>query len=244
MSRLRILCLHGFTSNGSVHARQVRHLTSSLSNDFDFLFPDGPEVVTLSNQMNPSDPSTKAWSDYVSTNSSGAGHRAWWFARDTDPVTKSLGGFEGLEKSLKSIGDLIQRTGPVHAIWGFSQGACFAGMLVSLLGEKNREHPMRIHFPKEQGTPAAGIFFSGFKARFEQYDSIYAPGIEIPTMHVMGDKDTAVDLTRSEEFASVCRGAKVLKHSGGHDVPKSETDREMILNFLRENLGEKNKQSL
>jgi predicted esterase len=238
------MSLPGDIPNGSVHARQVRHLTSSLSNDFDFLFPDGPEVVALSNQMDPSDPSTKAWSDYVSTMASGAGHRAWWFARDTDPVTKSLGGFEGLEKSLKSIGDLIQRTGPVHSIWGFSQGACFAGMLVSLLGEKNREHPMRIHFPKEQGTPAAGIFFSGFKARFEQYDSFYAPGIEIPTMHVMGDKDAAVNLTRSEELASVCRGAKMLKHSGGHDIPKSETDRETILNFLRENLGKKNKQPL
>ena len=238
------MSLPGDIPNGSVHARQVRHLTSSLSNDFDFLFPDGPEVVPLSNQMDLSEPSTKAWSEYVSANSSGAAHRAWWFARDPDPVTKSQGGFEGLEKSLKAIGDLIQRTGPVHAIWGFSQGACFAGMLVSLLGEKNREHPMRIHFPKEQGTPAAGIFFSGFKARFEQYDSIYAPGIEIPTMHVMGDEDAAVTLTRSEELASVCRGAKVLKHSGGHDVPKSDTDREMILNFLRENLGKKDKQSL
>jgi hypothetical protein len=159
-------------------------------------------------------------------------------------VTKSLGEFKGLEISLKSIGELMYTTGPVHAIWGFSQGACFAGMLVSLLGEKNREHPMRIHFPKEQGTPAAGIFFSGFKPRFERCDSIYAPGIDIPTMHVMGDKDAAVTLMRSEELASVCRRAKVLKHSGGHDVPKSETDREMILNFVRENLGKKNQLSL
>jgi hypothetical protein len=215
-------------------------LTSSLSNEFDFLFPDGPEVVFLSNQMDLSQPSSKAWSEYVSTNSSGAGHRAWWFARDPDLVTKSLGSLEGLEKSLKSIGKLIQRTGPVHAIWGFSQGACFAGMLVSLLGEKNREHPMRTHFPKEQGTPAAGIFFSGFKARFEQYDSIYAPGIEIPTMHVMGDKDTAVSMERSVQLVRVCRDAKVLKHSGGHDIPKSEGDREMIINFLRESIGKKN----
>ncbi|TVY24033.1 putative hydrolase [Lachnellula hyalina] len=244
MSKLRILCLHGFTSNGSVHAHQVRHLTSSLSNDFDFLFPDGPEKVSLSSHMDPSKAAAKAWVDYVSANSSGAGHRAWWFARDPDPVTKSPGGFEGLEKSLKSIGELIQRTGPVHAIWGFSQGACFAGMLVALLGEKNREHPMRVHFPKEQGTPAAGIFFSGFKARFGQYDSIYAPGIEIPTMHVMGKKDTAVSMESSEGLVRVCQGAKVLKHLGGHDVPSSEGDREIIVNFLGEILRRNGKESL
>jgi hypothetical protein len=63
-------------------------------------------------------------------------------------------------------------------------------------------------------------------------------------MHIMGDKDAAVNLTRSEDLASVCRGAKGLKHSGGHDVPKSEADRETILNFLRENLGKKKIQSL
>jgi hypothetical protein len=32
----------------------------------------------------------------------------------------------------------------------------------------------------------------------------------------------------------------VLKHSGGHDIPKSEGDREMIINFLRESIGKKN----
>ena len=194
--------------------------------------------------MDLSNPSTKAWSEYVSAISSGAGHRAWWFARDPDPLTKNPGGFEGLEKSLEYIGELIHKTGPVHGIWGFSQGACFAGMLLALLGEKNRGHPMRRFLPKDQGQPAMGIFFSGFKPRFEQYDAIYSSGIEAPTMHVMGLNDSTVSVERSEFFIGSCRSATVLKHSGGHDIPKSEEDRERILHFLKESLRKTDRQLL
>lgn len=184
--------------------------------------------------MNLSNPSTKAWADYISANSN-AGHRAWWFAHDPNPATNEAGGFEGLERSLGYLGDLIQQTGPVHVIWGFSQGACFAGMLTALLSEKNKDHPLRRYLPNSQGTPNAGIFFSGFKPRFQQYDSIYTPGIETPTMHVMGEQDTAVTIERSESLVEVFRQAKVLKHAGGHDVPKSGKDSESIIQFLREN---------
>lgn len=233
MSKLRVLCLHGFTSNGSIHARQVRHITNALSTEFDFLFPDGPHDVDPSTKMDLSNPSTKAWADYVSSNSS-AGHRAWWFARDPNPSTNDPGGFEGLEKSIRYLGDLLQKTGPVHVIWGFSQGACFAGMLTALLQEKNKDHPLRRYLPISQSTPNAGIIFSGFKPRFQEYDDIFAHGIEVPTLHVIGEQDTAVTPERSESLAEVCRQAKVLKHPGGHDIPEGEAGRDQIVKFLRE----------
>lgn len=244
MSKLRILCLHGFTSNGAVHAHQVRNLTAALSNEFEFLFPDGPHVVPLSSQMDMSSPATKAWSDYVSKNSSGIGHRAWWVARDPDPATKSSGGFEGLEQSLDFIGELIRKTGPVHAIWGFSQGGCFAGMLVSLLEDKNKANKFRKHLPEEQRTPRAGIIFSGFQARFGEYASIYNSGIDVPTMHVIGENDLAVSKDRSEALALLCRGSKVLIHPGGHDIPKLKSDQDKVIQFLRDNLSEKGRQLL
>jgi hypothetical protein len=244
MSKLRILCLHGFSSNGSVHAHQVRNLTGPLSTEYEFLFPDGPHKVSLGTQMDLSKPSTQAWADFVSANSPGTGHRAWWYARDPDPETQKPGTFEGLEESLTFIGELIRKTGPVHGIWGFSQGACFAGMLTALLGKGNRGHEFRHFLPKEQGTPMAGIFFSGFRARFVQYRNLYEPSIEIPTMHVMGEADLAVSVKRSVEFAGICEGATILRHAGGHDIPKKKEDQEMILRFLRENLRVRDRQSL
>lgn len=156
-------------------------------------FRTGPHII---DQLDTSTSVNKAWSDYVAANSSGVGHRAWWVARDPNPATQNPGGFEGLEESLKFIGDLLRKTGPVHGIWGFSQGACFAGMLVALLGENSKHHLYRPLLPQNQGPPAAGIFFSGFKSRFQQYDEIYARGITGPTMHVMGEKDAAVSVMR------------------------------------------------
>jgi predicted esterase len=242
MSKVRVLCLHGFTSNGSVHAHQVRSITNELSADFDFLFPDGPHEVDMSKQTNPEDPATKLWSDYVSANST-SGHRAWWFARDADPVSNQPSGFHGLERSLDHMGDLIRRTGPVHAIWGFSQGACFAGMLISLLSDQLKDHPLRKHLPAHQGMPSAAVFYSGFRARFPQYDSVYVPGIDIPTLHISGEQDDVVSAERSDALLRVCRDASVLRHAGGHEIPTLEEDQAVIVRFLRDNARSRNNDS-
>lgn len=61
----------------------------------------------------------------------------------------------------------------------------------------------------------AGVFFSGFKPRFPQYESVYEYGIEVPTLHVMGINDPVVTIERAETLKSVCRDAKVMKHPGG-----------------------------
>ncbi|KAK0113845.1 hypothetical protein ONS95_014092 [Cadophora gregata] len=235
MSKLRILCLHGFTSNGSIHAHQVRKITQALSADYDFLFPDSPHEVEVTEKMKLEDPMTRSWSEFVAQNSN-SGHRAWWFAKDPNPAKKQPGSFQGLEQSLDYIGDLLQKTGPVHAIWGFSQGACFAGMLMALLSNQQRDNPLRSRLPSSQAVPSAGIFISGFKARFPQYDSAYASGIDPPTLHIIGSRDTSVTPERSETLLKVCKQPTILRHEGGHDLPSSEKDQKTIVEFLCENV--------
>lgn len=232
MSKLRILCLHGFTSNGSIHAHQVRGLTKSLSADFDFIFPDGPHEVPISEKMKQESPSMRAWANYVSENST-SGHRAWWVARDPDPSKNDPGGLDGLEHSVDYLSDVIQQSGPVHAIWGFSQGSCFAGLLMALLSLSQTDHPLRKRLPSTQGMLSAGIFFSGFKSKIAQHQSAYESGIEAPTLHVIGEKDTAVRPERSEALARVCKDATILKHGGAHEIPHAEEHLECILRFLR-----------
>ncbi|KAK2626299.1 hypothetical protein QTJ16_004561 [Diplocarpon rosae] len=235
MSKLRVLCLHGFTSNGSVHAHQVRRITKVLSADFEFLFPDGPHAVEITEAMKQKNPTTRAWSEYVAENSK-SGHRAWWIARDPDVSKNDPGSFDGLERSLDFLGDLIQKTGPVDAIWGFSQGGCFAGMLMALLSNQQTNHPLRGRLPSSQQTPSAGIFFAGFKPRLTQYDSAYSAGIRMPTLHIIGSQDTIVSTERSETLVGLCEGASLLKHGGGHDIPSSQHDQETVIRFMRENV--------
>ncbi|KAL5323215.1 hypothetical protein ACEPPN_007748 [Leptodophora sp. 'Broadleaf-Isolate-01'] len=235
MSKLRILCLHGFTSNGSVHAHQVRGITKALSAEFEFLFPDGPHVTEITDKMKLESPPMRSWSDYVAQNST-SGHRAWWFAKDSDPAKNEQGTFQGLEQSLDFLGDVIQKTGPVHAIWGFSQGAGFAGMLMALLSNQQMDDPLRTRLPRNQPVPSAGIFIAGFKSRFPQYESAYASGIEVPTLHIIGSQDTAVTPERSEVLVKICKNPTLLRHGGGHDVPTSEEEQQIIIAFLRQNV--------
>jgi predicted esterase len=226
-----------------MYALQIRSLTNALSKDFDFLFPDGPHQVDMSQQGVSQNPASKAWSEYVSANST-SGHRAWWFARDSGPTSPGHGNYDGLERSLDYLGDYIQKEAPVHAIWGFSQGACFAGLLTALLSNPLKDHPLRKRLPASQGSPSAGIFISGFRARFPQYDSIYASGIDAPTLHVIGEKDDAVSPTKSEALMKMCRDPSVLRHAGGHEIPSSEEHQSTIIRFLRENFHARNREPL
>jgi hypothetical protein len=173
-----------------------------------------------------------------------SGHCGWWFAKEANPTTGDPGGFKGLEKSLEYIGNIMEKSGPIHAIWGFSQGGCFAGFLTALLHDKQRDHPLRKYLPEKQGMPRAGLFFSAFKPRFPQYDSVYEYGIEVPTLHIMGEKDMIVTVERSETLKSVCSDARSLKHSGGHDIPDSEEDISEIVKFLGRALDLKSRETL
>ena len=233
-SKIRILCLHGFTSNGQVHAHQLRRITKALP-ECDFIFPDGPHQVDIASQMDMTTPANEAWSEMVNAIST-SGHRAWWFAREGNRANKETGGFHGLEQSLDFIGKYIQENGPVHSIWGFSQGACFAGMLSALLQDKLSNHPLRKHLPSQLLAPKTSVIFSGFRARFPQYDGIYEPQIDIPILHVMGEKDSIVRGERSDQLVEVCPNSEILKHAGGHDIPKSDQDQKQIAEFLRRHL--------
>lgn len=132
----------------------------------------------------------------------------------------------------------------MHAIWGFSQGACFAGILMSLLSEKSKNHELRTRLPEKQGMPMAGVIFSGFRARFAQYDSVYEHGIEVPTLHVIGEKDVVVAVERSERLMGACKEPRVLRHKGGHDIPSSEEDQDVIVEFLLDSIRQRKGQSL
>ncbi|CAK4031164.1 Hypothetical predicted protein [Lecanosticta acicola] len=233
-SRLRVLCLHGFTSNGQVHAHQLRRITKALP-EYDFLFPDGPHVVDISSQMDMTSTANQQWSEMVHALST-SGHRAWWYAREGNWHNKERGGFHGLEESLDSIGNYIRDNGPIHSIWGFSQGACFAGMLCALLQDKLAGHPLRKHLPSPLDAPKAGIIFSGFRARFSQYDGLYEPGIDMPMLHVVGEKDQLVSSERSEALVRVCSKSEFLKHSAGHEIPKSDEDQARIIDFFKRNV--------
>ncbi|CAF9914301.1 MAG: hypothetical protein GOMPHAMPRED_008125 [Gomphillus americanus] len=230
--RLKVLCLHGFTSNGTVHAHQLRTIVKALP-EYEFVFPDGPHKVNIDSEWDLTKPEVHLWNELVISKST-SGHRAWWYAREGKE--KGAGDFVGLNASLDFIGSLMQKEGPFHAILGFSQGGCFAGILCALLQRRSIAHPLRSHLPEKLPSPLAGIIFSGFKVRFPQYDEVYAEGINIPMIHVMGVEDDDVIVEKSEELASLNTCSEILKHNGGHQIPRKPEDISQITSFFRKHI--------
>lgn len=164
---------------------------------------------------------------------------------DPSSSSPSAGTFRGLEASFEALGAVMRKEGEIHGIWGFSQGACLTGMLLGLLSEQNRNHEFRKRYlPDSQGMPMAGVIFSGFKARFEQYDGLYGDGIEVPTLHVVGEKDFVVSGERSEALMGVCSKKEILRHEGAHDIPGKEEDQGVIVKFLKDNVKQRRIESL
>lgn len=231
MKPQRILCLHGFTSNSQVHAHQMRRLTQRLP-EFEFVFGDGPHSVDIAKEMDLNHPTNRAWADYV-RQTSDLGSRGWWIAYDKKWENPKTGGYYGLEESLQHLNKLLRATGPVHAIWGFSQGACLASMLCALSEDSQADHPLRTYLPSNLLVPQRGVFFSGFRSRLSLYDPLYETGISIPTLHVMSSNDVVVTTKWSEALRKICSNANLLLHDNGHHVPRSEYDCSTIIQFMR-----------
>lgn len=60
--------------------------------------------------------------------------KGWWFNSDdrTFKGTNRNGPAFGFDESLRFVEDAWQTNGPFHGILGFSQGACFVGLICSL----------------------------------------------------------------------------------------------------------------
>lgn len=95
--------------------------------------------------------------------------------------------------------------------------------------------------PEDLKTPRAGIIFSGFKARFPQYDSVYENGVNVPLLHAIGENDPMVSSKRSQDLIQICKDPKVLKHDGGHNIPKSDDDTAIIVQFAQKYIQDEQK---
>ncbi len=123
---------------------------------------------------------------------------------------------------------MIQRTvrdqGPFDGFLGFSQGACFAGLLPSLLDE---------HSPKFV------ILVGGFQSRATAHQDLISsattgPKISVPSLHIIGTADEWVTPDRSKEllFCYDEKTRSVLEHPGGHYIPSDAGSKQRIVDWI------------
>jgi acetyl esterase/lipase len=210
MRKLRILCLHGYHGNGEVLRRQMQSLMAGLESRVELVYLDAPSLS--------------------------AGDYGWWHAvraegaSDGEPsgVGHARMRYEGWERTRAAIVSTFEREGPFDGIFGFSQGAALAGLLVGLRapgGVPTAEQPLVFDF---------AILVSGFASNDPAHAALYARAASyaLPSLHIIGRSDGVVPPPDSRELAARFGEATVLEHPDGHVIASDTSTRTGVVAFL------------
>ncbi|KAL8746516.1 MAG: hypothetical protein Q9184_007736, partial [Pyrenodesmia sp. 2 TL-2023] len=243
--------LPGYTQSGPLFHSKTRALEKAIikalpSYEAHFSYPTGPIKL---------DPADIPGYNYTSD-----GHEepepafGWW--RRKDRVHLAREGeteivYTGLQDGLARIAQTIKDDGPFDGVIGFSQGACAAGMVASLLesGRKgafngsSSQEAERETFPssfmfddtKPQPPLRFAIIYGGFPAPGQRYAAFYEPPLKTPTLHFLGTLDGVVEEARSRALVERCGKAIVAVHPGGHFMPSQRPWLDAAVSFIRDN---------
>ncbi|OCL02090.1 dihydrofolate reductase [Glonium stellatum] len=258
---IKVLMLHGFTQSGTLFHAKTRALEKNLQKAFPagitLHYPTAPIRLSLAD-VPFAVASTEDPASYGVDKDKDKELDVWgWWRRkgDSEPYT-----YEGIERGMDHIAEVLKTEGPFDGVIGFSQGGACAGMLASLL-EPGRREAFEAFYPDggmrypESFEDSTGyitttihpplkfaVSYSGFAARGGKlYRGFYEPKIKTPMLHFLGTLDTVVEEKRSLALVEACEQSdgRVVYHPGGHFLPSSQKAYvSALIGFIREVIAE------
>ena len=211
MSKLRVLCLHGYRQNEAAFRERTGALRKLLKRQVEFTFVSAPHVIP--EPPNLSRPEVEQ-------------ERGWWFSRPEQSYNalEQTDTCIGFEASVSVIRRGFEELGPFDGVLGFSQGAA----LIPLLDAMRRQEPdgpIQFKFV---------ILVAGFKSLVTPHSEYYSTAtvVDVPSFHTIGATDTVIPPHASEELAALCTHPTVYRHDGGHYIPASGKLKAALLDFL------------
>ncbi|KAF5868076.1 putative dihydrofolate reductase protein [Botrytis fragariae] len=229
--KLKILMLHGYTQSGPSFNSKTKALTKLLTRQFPPSHPVYPGGIQL---LYPTAPIPLLPADIPGYTPSDDPFLAptdayGWWKRETGGAR-----YAGIEKGLDTIATTIREAGGIDGVIGFSQGACAAYFVASLL-EANRESAFALQCVK---NPSEAISYpSSFTALKQQ---LHHPPLKF-CISYSGSLDTVVEEHRSMALveASEEESREVCYHPGGHFVPMGKEFGNVAVGFMVKCLDEK-----
>ena len=119
--KVKVLCLHGYRQNADAFKSKIGSFRKFVSKYAEFEFVEAPHVAAA---LPDSEKDLK--------------QKSWWFNKDdgTFKGTNKSGPAVGFDESLKIVEQVWKEKGPFQGLLGFSQGACFAGLICGLAHRK------------------------------------------------------------------------------------------------------------
>ncbi|XP_017874448.1 PREDICTED: esterase GA18864 [Drosophila arizonae] len=211
--KVRVLCLHGYRQDADSFKNKLGSFRKFAGKYAEFVFISAPHVAA------PLDPSAEPVEQ----------QRSWWANKDdgTFKGTNRSGPALGFQESLRYVEDVWKTQGPFQGLLGFSQGACFVGLICGLAKKKLTSI-----------RPEFAVLSSGFISGSLVHMSAYEERITIPTLHIYGLTDEIIPKEMSESLAAHFRNVEVLEHSGGHYFPATAQQKQTYINFFQDRLQE------
>lgn len=130
--KLKILCIHGYRQNGDSFKSKLGSFRKNVKKYADFIFISAPHISppleTADEQENEQESSSEPE------------QRGWWFNKDDGSFkgTNKNGPAFGFEESIRLVEKTWKEQGPFQGLLGFSQGACFVGLLCNLSAKRSK----------------------------------------------------------------------------------------------------------
>jgi len=233
----KVLILHGWAQNSVVMRNRTKKLNRKLTQmGYECIFPESPLLL----------PRERAGDCGIERKFSRENARAWFFYSDTDPSDTSGSQTEqemeyfGLKESLLIIRNTLQSIGTDRdfcAVLGFSQGGVFAHVVASLAAKAQLNSDCKKSpFSKIRCVVLCSSFAAMNSNAFEDGFSssrIRESGlINLPSLHVIGKRDTRVMPHLSEKLAAKFDKSQVYYHVKGHIIPQSGAVCSEIIEFI------------
>ncbi|MDX6314371.1 MAG: hypothetical protein QOF84_1377 [Streptomyces sp.] len=159
---------------------------------------------------------------YVDAPSRSTGDFGWWHHE-----------FRGWERTRDWMTDLFEQEPHFDGIFGFSQGAALASLMVGMRspdGQVGGRKPLSFAF---------AMMVGGFRSDAPKHAGLYASreSYTLPSLHIMGRSDSIVPIEDSRDLSDHFTSPVVLEHSGGHVIPGTPSIREGVAHFLDKMAG-------
>lgn len=221
--KLRILALHGYTSNAFILQRRLGAIRKACKDYAEFVFVNGPirvePITDAAESLDAPDRVSKATDPTIPLEEQ---PRAWWRSSDE-------GVYLQFDETIEFLNKEFAQHGPFDGVFGFSQGACFAALIASAFEDPSR-YP-KFQLPKDQGPLKFCVAVSGFRSRDPNMQTLFPDqGIQTPILHILGKADQIVDEERAQTLVEASANSRVEHHESGHVIPSQAPWR----NFLRD----------
>ncbi|CAO3612328.1 unnamed protein product [Mucor hiemalis] len=222
-TKLRILCLHGYTQNAIMFRKRTAVARKSVESIAEFVYITAPHHIAPPTFTTIAEREEDE-KEVISEEHSPFG---WWYSPKYKPTQN--GYFVGFKESVDYVKD-----GPFDGILGFSQGGCFAALLTEMLEDKSR-FPELISPSFEHPAFKFSIIVAGFKPTMQEATNVLLTKerkVKTPSMHFIGDLDTLVLPENMNKLTEAFENPTIFRHTGGHFLPSSSSSRKELEAFL------------